>query len=51
MVTVGAAVSIITVLSVLVDARLRLPAASWAAFASTLAVTVPSLVMPLTATS
>ena len=38
-----------TVLSALVDATLVLPAASWAAPAARLAVTVPAPVIPLTA--
>ena len=37
-------------LSVLVEAALALPAASWATPAATLAITVPLPVMPLTAT-
>src|SRR5688572_19446632 len=50
MLTVGAAASKRTLLSVLVEAVLLLPAASWAAPATMLAVTVPLVVMPLTAT-
>ncbi|HEV8655165.1 MAG TPA: hypothetical protein VGR85_06610, partial [Candidatus Limnocylindria bacterium] len=50
MLTVGAAASKLTLLSVLVEAVLALPAASWAAPAAMLAVTVPLVVMPLTAT-
>src|SRR6185369_13935171 len=48
-VTVGAVVSKVTVLSVLVEAALTLPAASFAAPAAMFAITVPS-VIPLTAT-
>src|SRR5439155_13607692 len=48
-VTVGATQNI-TVLSVLVEASFGLPAASWATPAAALAMTVPLLVMPLTAT-
>jgi hypothetical protein len=48
-VTVGAPASKVTVLSVLVDAVLTLPAASVATPAPMAATTVPS-VMPLTAT-
>ena len=48
-VTIGAVASYVTVLSVDVDAEFAFPAASAAAPAGTLAVTVPS-VMPLTAT-
>src|SRR5687767_6163909 len=50
MVTVGTVVSYVTVLSVDVDAALSLPAASWAAAASTAAMTLPVPVMPLTET-
>src|SRR5688500_2490809 len=50
MLTVGAAASKRTLLSVLVDAVLLLPAASCAAPAPIVAVTVPLVVMPLTAT-
>src|SRR5687767_5113814 len=49
MLTVGAAASKLTLLSVLVEAVLLLPAASCAAPAAMLAVTVPLVVMPLTA--
>src|SRR6266850_8459646 len=49
MLTVGAVVSSLTVLSVLVDALLPLPTPSTATPAGMLAITVPS-VMPLTAT-
>ena len=50
-VTVGPAVgSQVTMLSVLVDARLRLPAASVATPAAMVATTVPAVVMPVTAT-
>ena len=52
-VTVGAVVSgaaKVTVLSVLVEAVLALPAASVAPPAAIVAMTVPSVVMPLTAT-
>src|SRR6266545_4752739 len=51
--TVGGVVSAalnVTVLSVLVEATLGLPAASWATPAPMLAITVPLVVMPLTAT-
>ena len=48
-VTVGATLSKLTTLSVLVDAVLRLPAPSLTTPAGTVAITVP-LVMPLTAT-
>jgi hypothetical protein len=40
----------VTVLSVLVEAVLPLPAASFGRVRFTVAVTVPALVMPLTAT-
>ena len=54
MAAVGAIVSppalYATVLSVLVDPRLRLPAASVAAPAGTLATTLPAVVIPDTAT-
>jgi hypothetical protein len=50
MVTVGAALSKVTLLSVLVDAVLVLPAPSAATPAARLAMTVPPVVMPLTAT-
>src|SRR5687768_7091480 len=50
MLTVGAAASKRTLLSVLVEAVLPLPAASCAAPAAMVAVTVPLVVMPLTAT-
>src|SRR6185369_5279460 len=49
-VTVGAVVSKVTVLSVLVEAALGLPTPFCATPAARLTVTVPSLVMPLTAT-
>src|SRR5688572_22312774 len=49
MLTVGAAASKRTLLSVLVEAVLLLPAASCAAPAAMVAVTVPLVVMPLTA--
>ena len=49
-VTVGAVVSRVTVLSVLVEAVLRFPAISCAPPAGTVAVTVPSVVNPLIAT-
>src|SRR5919201_1734069 len=49
-VTVGAVTSRVTVLSVLVEAVLALPAASVATPAPMVAITVPSVVMPLTAT-
>src|SRR5687767_8916746 len=49
MLTVGAAASKRTLLSVLVEAVLPLPAASCAAPAAMLTVTVPLVVMPLTA--
>ncbi len=48
--TAGAVVSRVTVLSVEVEAELLLFAASWAPPAGTVAITVPSEVMPLTAT-
>src|ERR1043165_2341983 len=52
MVTVGAMVSYVTVLSVQVEPVLStLPAASWTVPDVMLAVTVPLLVMPSTATS
>src|SRR5687768_17838845 len=50
MLTVGAAASKRTLLSLLVEAVLLLPAASCAAPGAMLAVTVPLVVMPLTAT-
>src|SRR3989442_1690655 len=50
MVTVGGTVSRVTVLSVLVEAALALPAASCATPADREALTGPSLVIPLTAT-
>ena len=51
-VAVGATLNrYVTVLSVLVDAVLRLPAPSAAAPAAIEAMTVPSAAMPLTATS
>src|SRR5688500_18936243 len=50
MLTVGAAASKLTLLSALVEAVLVLPAASCAAPAAMLAVTVPLVVMPLTTT-
>ena len=50
MVTVGGVTSHVTVLSVEVDAALLLPAASVAAPAGTVAMTVPLVVMPVTAT-
>jgi len=40
----------VTVLSVLAEAVLALPAASWATPAATVATTVPLAVIPLTAT-
>src|SRR5438046_2280472 len=49
-VTVGGVASKLTLLSVLVEAVFRLPAASCATPAGMLAITVPSVVMPLTAT-
>ena len=49
-VTVRAVVSKVTLLSVLVDAALALPAASLAIPAAIVAVTVPPVVTPLTAT-
>src|SRR5687768_6528576 len=49
MLTVGRAASKLTLLSVLVEAVLLLPAASCATPAAMLAVTVPLVVMPLTA--
>src|SRR6266513_1704461 len=49
-VTVGGVASKLTLLSVLVEAVLRLPAASCAAPAAMLAITVPAVLMPLTAT-
>ena len=49
-VTLGATLSNATVLSVLVDARLRLPAASVAAPAGTLTTTLPAPLIPDTAT-
>jgi len=48
-VTVGATLSHVTVLSVLVDAVLLLPEGSCTAFAAISAMTVPGVVMPLTA--
>ena len=48
--TVGAVVSRVTVLSVEVETALVLPAASWATPAAMVAMTVPSEVMPETAT-
>jgi hypothetical protein len=50
-VTVGTTLSNVTVLSVLVEAALPAPSASCAAFTLTLAITVPVLFMPDTATS
>ena len=50
MVTLGGVLSYVTVLSVLVEAVLALPAASCATPAATEAITVPSLAIPLTAT-
>src|SRR5437868_6133752 len=50
-VTVGAVMSKVTVLSTLLAAGWALPAASWALPAATVAMTVPLPVMPLTATS
>src|SRR5687767_4767406 len=50
MLTVGRTASKLTLLSVLVDAVLLLPAASCAAPAAMVAITVPLVVMPLTAT-
>src|SRR5207248_164535 len=49
-VTAGGVASKLTLLSVLVEAVFRLPAASCATPAGMLAITVPSVVMPLTAT-
>src|SRR5437762_1780182 len=49
-VTAGRVASKLTLLSVLVEAVFRLPAASCATPAGMLAITVPSVVMPLTAT-
>ena len=49
MVTVGGVASHVTVSSVDVEAALLLPAGSCAAFAAMLAMTVPAVVMPLTA--
>ena len=47
---VGGVTSYVTVLSVLVEAVLGLPATSWATPAVTVAITVPLPVIPLTAT-
>src|SRR5437899_7445925 len=49
-VTAGGVTSYVMELSVLVEAMLALPAALWATPASTVAITVPPLVMPDTAT-
>ena len=50
MVTVGAVTSQVTVLSVEVEAALLLPARSVATPAAMVAMTVPEVVMPVTAT-
>jgi hypothetical protein len=47
---VGAVASQVTVLSVLVEALFPTPEESWAAFALTVAITVPLVVIPVTAT-